>query len=188
MELNESTEVGSVMVGPADAHAPGSPHDLTVTTRVLPGGSPTKFKIADNAPLLQLLEDGARHLGIHLLPPPPLRPLDRLHNIGKHDEVGPAIGDLDQSVGVYLKEKGTTKDFGIELVLAFRVNTRWAVATSHEMTPKQILALPGIGLDYQQYTLYLPGSSAPLPLDKPIHLKRGDALEAQRDGKYGEGR
>ena len=87
-----------------------------------------------------------------------------------------------------MKGKGTTKDFGIELVLAFRVNTRWAVATSSDMTPKQILALPGIGLDYQQYTLYLPGSSDPLPLDKPIHLERGAALEAQRDGKYGEGR
>ncbi len=48
------------------------------------------------------------------------------------------------------------------------------------MTPKQILALPGVGLDYQQYTLYLPGSSDPLPLDKPIHLKRGEALEAER--------
>ncbi len=109
--------------GPADEHAPGGPHDLTVTARVLPGGSPTKFKIADNAPLLQLLEDGARHLGIQLLPPPPLRPLDRLHDIVKHDEVGPVIGDLDQSVGEYSKGKGTTKDFGIELVLAFRVNT-----------------------------------------------------------------
>ena len=39
------------------------------------------------------------------------------------------------------------------------------------MTPKEILALPAINLDYQQYTLYLPGSNDPLPLDKPIHAR-----------------
>ena len=188
MDLNESIEVGGGVAAPAVEPARGGPHDVTVTARLLPAGTPAKFKIADNAPLLQLLEEGAGQLGVQLLPPSHLRPLDRLHNIVKHHEVGPAIDDLDQAVGEYLQAKGTTKDFGIELVLAFRVNTRWAVAPSPDLTPKQILALPGIGLDYQQYTLYLPGSSDPLPLDKPIHLERGMALEAQRDGKYGEGR
>lgn len=75
--------------------------------------------------------------------------------------------------------------FGIELVLAFRVNVRWAVAPAPQMTPRQILALPAINLPYEQYTLYLPGSSDPLPLDTPITITRGEALEAQRDGKYG---
>lgn len=59
------------------------------------------------------------------------------------------------------------------------------MAPNPDMTPKEILSLPAINLDYRQYTLYLPGSNDPLPLDKPIHLKRGEALEAQRDGKYG---
>jgi hypothetical protein len=53
------------------------------------------------------------------------------------------------------------------------------------MTPKQILAPPAINLDYQQYTLHLPGSAQPLPLDNPITITRGMAFEAQRDGKYG---
>jgi hypothetical protein len=188
MELKESIEVGSAAGTPPDEHGRGGQRGVTVTARLLRTGAPARFEIADNAPLLQLLEEGAGHLGVGLLPPSPQRPLDRLHNIVKHDEVGPAIEDLDQTVGEYLKAKATTKDFGIELVLAFRVNTRWAVATSPDMTPRQILALPGIGLDYQQYTLYWPGSNDPLPLNKPIHLKRGEALEAQRDGKYGEDR
>ena len=70
-------------------------------------------------------------------------------------------------------------------MLAFRVNIRWAVATAPQMTPKQILALPAINLPFEQYTLYLSGSSDPLPLDTPITIRRGEVLEAQRDGKYG---
>ena len=53
------------------------------------------------------------------------------------------------------------------------------------MTPREILALPGIGLDHTQYTLYPPESARFLPLDDPITITRGMALEAQRDGKYG---
>jgi hypothetical protein len=124
-------------------------------------------------------------LHVRLLPPAPQNPLDLLHDLEKHGHVGPPITDLEQALAAYLKEKGTSPHFGIELVLAFRVNTRWAVAPKPDMTPKEILGLPAIGLDYQQYTLYLPGSNDPLPLDKPIHLTRGEALEAQRDGKYG---
>jgi hypothetical protein len=161
-------------------------HQVHVTVRLLPHGHEAKFHLPENAALLEVLEAGAKHLGVHLLPPAPERPLDQLHDLSHHHHVGPAIDNLDQPLGAYLKEKGTTPDFGIELVLAFRVNTRWAVAAKPEMTPKEVLALPAINLDYQQYTLYLPGSSDPLPLDKPIHLKRGEALEAQRDGKYGE--
>jgi hypothetical protein len=162
-------------------------HDVHVTARLLPQGHEAKFHLAANAPLLEVLEAGAKHLHVQLMPPAPERPLDQLHDLSHCGQVGPAIDNLDQDLAAYLKEKGTTAHFGIELVLAFRVNTRWAVATSPEMTPKQILALPAINLDYQQYTLYMPGSSDPLPLDKPIHLKRGEALEAQRDGKYGGG-
>ena len=160
-------------------------HDVQVTTRVLPAGAEAKFKLPENAALREVLEEGARRAGVELLPPAPLKPLDKLHNIVKHDEVGPAIDDLDQPLGPYLKEKGTTKDFGIELVLAFRVNTRWAVATKPQMSPREILALPGINLDPAQYTLYPPESATPLPLDEPVAITRGMAFEAQRDGKYG---
>jgi hypothetical protein len=82
-------------------------------------------------------------------------------------------------------DKDATRDFGIELTLAIRVNTRWDVATSESMTPREILALPQIALDFQQYTLYLPGSAEPLPLDAPVAITRGEVFEAQRDGKYG---
>ena len=163
-------------------------HHIHVTVRLLPDGLEAKFQLPENAALLEVLEEGAKHLHVQLLPPAPERPLDRLHDLSHHHHVGPAIDNLDQPLGTYLKEKGTTPHFGIELVLAFRVNTRWAVATKPDMTPKEILALPAINLDYQQYTLYMPGSNDPLPLDKPIHLKRGEALEAQRDGKYGQGK
>src|SRR5262245_43860024 len=189
MDLNEIRDGAAALdqLSPA-ADAAAGHHEVQVSTRVLPAGAEAKFKLPENAALREVLEEGARRAGVALLPPPPLKPLDRLHNLLKHDQVGPAIDDLDQPLGPYLKRKDTTNDFGIELVLAFRVNTRWAVAPRPQMTPKEILALPGINLDYQQYTLYRPGSSDRRPLDAPIHLKRGEALEAQRDGKYGGGR
>ena len=160
-------------------------HDVRVTTRLLPAGAESKFELAESAPLSEVLREGTLRAGVELLPPPPLAPLDRFHNILKGGEVGPPITDLSQPLGAFLKEKDATKHFGIELVLAIRVNTRWAIATGHHMTPREILALPGINLDPTQYTLYLPESAKPLPIDQPIHITRGEAFEAQRDGKYG---
>ncbi len=61
------------------------------------------------------------------------------------------------------------------------------MATAKEMTPQEILALPGINLKYEEYTLYPPDSDVPLPLDTPICIKRGMEFEAQPDGKYGKG-
>lgn len=184
MEVNNNACEGAAMAQPPEA-APALHRELHVTIRLLTGGREVSFKEPANAPLLEILLDGARHLGVTLLPPSPAAPLDRLHDFGRHGHVGPAIDDIGQALGAYLKEPGTTPDFGIELVLAFRVNTRWAVATAPQMTPKEILALPAINLPYQEYTLYLPGSNNPLPLNQPITLHRGEALEAQRDGKYG---
>jgi len=191
METKENQDGGNVLTHPVpvddamcDHH---HHHEEHVTTRLLPAGHEAKFDVPANAPLIEVLEVGAKRLGVHLLPPAPQKPLDQLHDISQHGHVGPPIHNLDQALGSYLKEKETTPHFGIELVLAFRVNVRWAVATKPEMTPKEILALPAINLDYQQYTLYLPESATPLPLDQPITLKRGEALEAQRDGKYGKG-
>jgi hypothetical protein len=193
MESNENPAVGGVPAHPDFAEGHSCAHqqhhrEVHVTTKLLPAGHEAKFSLPANAPLLEVLEEGAKRLHVHLLPPAPEKPLDQLHDLSHHGHEGPPIHNLDQALGAYLEEKETTPHFGIELVLAFRVNTRWAVATNPEMTPKEILALPAINLDYQQYTLYLPGSNDPLPLDKPIHLKRGEALEAQRDGKYGGGK
>lgn len=185
MNLEEKIEGGVAVQETPGELAAARPHEVTVTVRVLPTGTPVKFKVAETASLLQLTKEGAQQLGVTLLPPAPQPPLDRLHNLGKHDQPGPAIEDLQQPVGEYLKQKETTKDFGIELVLAFRVNTRWAVAPQSPMTPREVLALPAINLDHTQYTLYPPGSATPLPLDTPVTIERGMAFEAQRDGKYG---
>jgi hypothetical protein len=159
-------------------------HEVQITTRILPTGQDSKFKIAENASLLAVLEAGAEHGSVELLPPNDA-PLDKLHNIEKHGEIGPAIDDLEQTVGEYIKQPHTTHNFGLELVRAFRVNTRWDIATASTMTPRQILALPRINLDFQTYTLYRLGSADPLPLDTAIEIERGTALEAQPDGKYG---
>jgi hypothetical protein len=186
MELRERPEGAAAAAHSLPAEGAGVAHrEVEVTTRLLPAGAEARFKVPANAALLEVLEEGAKRLAVTLLPPAPLKPLDELHDIPRHGPVGPAIADLDQALGEYLKEKGATPDFGIKLVLAFRVNVRWAVATAAQLTPRQILALPAINLDYQQYTLYLPGSPKPLPLDQPITITRGEALEAQRDGKYG---
>lgn len=155
-----------------------------ITIRPLPDGPEKTLRLPASDTLLEVLQKGAHELGIELLPNS-TAPFDTLHNIKRREEVGPAIVDLDQQLGEYLKEKHTTHDFGIDFKLAFRVNTRWAVAPKSMMTPREILALPQINLDYQQYTLYRRGSSEPLPLDTALEVKRGDWFEAQKDGKYG---
>jgi len=159
--------------------------EIHVTTRILrPGTQENRFEIAESASLLEVMQEAARRASETLLPNEDA-PLDTFHNIQHHDDVRPAIDDLDQAVGEYVKEKHTTRDFAITLVLAFCVNTRWAVATAAQMSPREILALPSINLDFQSYTLYHQGSTEPLPLDTPLTIPRGLCLEAQRDGKYG---
>jgi hypothetical protein len=159
--------------------------EVQVRTEILtPGAEEFKFKLPETAPLLEVMQRGAALAHATLLPTGDA-PLDRLHNILKHDEVGPAIVDLDQAVGEFIRQPRTTKDFGIEIVLSFRVNTRWAVAPKPELSPREILALPEINLDHTQYSLYFPNSTDLLPLDTPIKIERGMAFEAQRDGRYG---
>jgi hypothetical protein len=167
-------------------HEPLHPHEEHVTTRVLPDGETAHLKLPTMASLLALLQEGADHAGVSLLPNRD-HPLDHLHNIEKHDHTGPVIDNLDQALGDFLKTPESTRNFGIELVLAFCVNTRWAVAPKTQMTPREILALPKINLDPTQYTLYREKSTDPLPLDQPIAITRGLRLEAQKDGRYGEG-
>ena len=158
------------------------PHELHLSVCVLPDGHKHSLKLPGTATLLDVMQEGASRAGESLLPTPE-QPLDRLHNIGKHHEVGPAIEDLGQPAAEYVSEPGHTDDFGIELVLAIRLNTQWQIAPQPSMSPREILQL--FGLDFQEYTLYRSLSADPLPLDTSISLARGDAFEAQRDGKYG---
>jgi hypothetical protein len=161
-------------------------HEVNVTACLLPGRTDEQtFKILESVPLVEIMRRWASATGHQLLPNPEA-PLDRLHNIVKHDEVGPAINDLQQPTGEYIKAPHTSHDFGVELVRAFRVNTRWWVAPKESMTPHEIL--DQAGLDYQEYTLYRPESPTPLPLDTALPITRGDIFEAQRDGKYGRQR
>lgn len=158
-------------------------HSDHVTTRILQPGSETfRFTMPESSALLEVLRAGAERAKVELLPSADA-PWDRLHDIPQHDEVGPAIEDLNQSLGDYLKEKHTTRDFGIELLRIFRVNNRWAIATAEMLTPRQILQL--VNLKYEEYTLYRENSADPLPLDTAIPVSRGQVFEAQRDGRYG---
>jgi hypothetical protein len=158
---------------------------VNVTTRVIDPPTPReRLRLDANTPLLEVLQEGAAAASVVLLPST-AEPLDLLHNFLQHDELGPPILDLEQPVGEFVRSPETTQHFGIELVLAFRVNNRWAVSPSVQQTPRQILALPSINLDPTEYTLYLPGSTEILPLDTPLTITRGMALEAQKDGKYG---
>jgi hypothetical protein len=140
-----------------------------------------KFKLPEDAILLQVLQEGANLASAALLPNPQ-DPLDRLHFIRNHDEIGPPI-DLQEELGNFLENEHGKHLFGIELVLSFRVNTRWAISQMPQLTPRQILEL--FGMNYQEYTLYGAGSTDPLPIDTPITIQRGMPFEAQRDGQYG---
>lgn len=147
-------------------------------------GHPTQtFRIGSDATLLEVMERAARLAGVALLPPRH-QTFDMLHAM-HGEQVGPVIEDLDPSLIDYLHHAGHQPHFTIELVRAFHVNTRWDVAPKEMMSPREILTLPRIHLDYTQYTLYLPESTAELALDTPIKVERGTDLEAQADGKYG---
>jgi hypothetical protein len=143
------------------------------------------FHISRDARLLEVLDEGARKLGVHLLPNP-AEPLDRLHGVYENHEIGPPL-ELSLTLVEFLKENPRTHHFAVELVLAIRVNTRWRVAPEKDMTPRAILALADLSSD--EYSLYFPPDSVdPLPPDTPVELRRGERFEAQRDGKYGAGR
>jgi hypothetical protein len=142
------------------------------------------FKMALVSTLLEVLEKSAKELGVQLLPNSD-KPLDRLHGIYAHERVGESL-DLEITLAQFLEVKPMTHLFGVELVRAIRVNTRWLIAPEERMTPKSILALAG--LSWEEYSLYTPPESTqPLPPDSDIPLSRGELFEAQRDGKYGSG-
>src|SRR5207249_457197 len=115
--VNTAATNNTAVQGESQEQASHHHHRFHVTVRLLPAGPEAKFQLPENAALLEVLEEGAKHLHLDLLPPAPERPLDRLHVLSHHHHVGPAIDNLDQPLGTYLKEKGTTPHFGIELVL-----------------------------------------------------------------------
>jgi hypothetical protein len=132
--------------------------------------------------MLEILVEGAEKLRVPLLPSAE-NPLDRLHKI-HGNQVGEAL-NLELVLEDLLEQEPGIHRFGIELVLAIQINTRWRIASESRMSPKDILTLAD--LPWQEYSLYFPCDSVePMPPDTPIELQRGYRFEAQRDGKYGE--
>jgi len=140
-----------------------------------------RARLADT--LLDVMRDGARELGEEILPPHSDVPLDLLRSKrhGSHDWSLP-ITELERPLWVHLVYGGT-RHFAIEYRLAIRINTKWGVAESDHMTPRQLLT--SFGFDPNDYSLYQGNSTEPFPPDTPLHLKRGEHFEAQKDGRYG---
>ncbi len=154
--------------------------------RLLPDGATARIRAHLSDPLLTLMRQGATTLEVDLLPPgADARPLDLLRWRQPDGSYSAAIDNLDQALWSLLRTHRGPRRFGIELVRAFSVNTRWAVAMAPAMAPREILALPQINLPFQEYSLYRPGGTRELPLDEQIPIIRGDHFEAVRDGKYG---
>jgi hypothetical protein len=147
-----------------------------------PDHEPRHFQVKLNSILLEVLDEAARRLDVKLLPNTHA-PLDQLRGVYEHHRIGEPL-DLNMSVEEFLRQEDKTRHFGIELVLAIEINTRWRVAPEKEMTPKAILTLAS--LSWEHYSLYYPADSVdPLPPEVPVKLHRGQRFEAQRDGKYG---
>jgi hypothetical protein len=146
-------------------------------------GTRRHFHAERHATLLEVFELSAKELQAELLPPRPATPLDRFRGI-YDGSIGEPL-DLSITLGEFLEERPSTHHFAVELVLAIRVNTRWRVAPTAEMTPVAILTLFGLSSD--EYSLYRPHEHEPLPPNAPVRLHRGEGFEAQKDGRYGGG-
>jgi hypothetical protein len=169
-----------------DADVMTSRGTVSLEVRLLPDGASARLRAHLSDTLLTIMRQGAGELRVELLPPGvDRRPLDLLRWRQPDGSYSAAIEDLDQALWTFLRAHRGPRRFGIELVRAFSVNTRWAVATVPTMSPREILALPEVNLSFQEYSLYRPGSARELPLDERIPITRGDHFEAVRDGKYG---
>ena len=89
--------------------------------------------------MLEILDEGARKLGVKLLPDPQA-PLDVLRAVYRDHEAGAPL-NLDLTLAEFLKQEPVTHHFAVDLVLAIQINTRWRVAPKEDMTPKAILEL-----------------------------------------------
>lgn len=156
---------------------------VQVGFREFPDGHEVKFKASLTDTLREVFERGAKALGETLLPPGSDEPLDRLRTRKRHGNGwSDPISKLERPLWLALAE-GITRHFGVEYVLAVKINTKWGVAPSASMTPRELLT--SFGLDPSQYSLYRPDGIDPLPADTPLSLKREDMFEAQKDGRYG---
>ncbi len=150
---------------------------------MLPNGEFRAMKVQMDIIMRELMSKIAKEFGEKLLPPPPMVPLDRLFCYGRHNELVGPITDLSMTLGRALLQYRCKRKFGLELVRSIKVNATWKVAPEEIMTPSEILDL--FGMDYKEYTIYLPDSQDPLPLHVGLNIKRGECFEAIKDGRYG---
>ena len=185
--LNTAEIAGTRAENQVAETAADHPHEVEVIVHIHDDGGtiPQEFKVSRHATLFEMMKEAVRLAGLALLPPGE-RPFDRLYQ-GDDTSTG-ELSDLDETVAERIRDGFGPPHFLLNLARTFRVNNRWAVATSPDMTPREVLALPDISLDYQEFTLYPPDSDNPLALDTPIRIKRGADFDAHRDGKYGRGR
>jgi hypothetical protein len=157
---------------------------VRMSARIYPNGAESHFHAHLGDTLLEIFEKAALALNKALLPPAPAKPLDFLH-LRRDGSWSEPVVDLDLPLWKALAD-GFSRHVGVEYRLVVRINTKWAVPTSQEITPR--LLLTEVGFDPAQFSLYKPHSNVPLPPDTPMKLERGEHFEAQKDGRYGGGR
>ena len=157
---------------------------IPIKARILPEGEFHVIRVKLTDTLRQLMASIAAEFQIVILPPEPLDPYDQLFCYGRHDDLIGPLTDLSLPLWRLLVQYHCKRKFGLKLITSFKVNTTWLIAPKDQMTPREILAL--CGMDYTQFTLYLPDSADPLPLDETRTINRGDCFEAIKDGRYGE--
>jgi hypothetical protein len=131
---------------------------------------------------MRVYEKAAGALQELLLPLQPAVPLDLLLYQTRDGEWHPPISSLDMPLWEALAE-GMTRHLGIDYQLVIRINAKWGVAKAEQMTPRELLS--EFGFDPAQFSLYMHDSNDLLPPDTPLHLRRGEHFEAQKDGRYG---
>jgi hypothetical protein len=154
---------------------------VVLSIRELPDGEVKHFRAALTDTLLEVFEKGARVLGGPLLPPG-TTPLDELHCRERRGDWSAALIDLDRPLWLALTQE-CTRNLGIAYVLAVKINVKWAIASSANITPRVLLT--EFGFDPAHFSLYKPDSNTPLNPDETINICRGDTFEAQKDGRYG---
>lgn len=156
---------------------------IPVKISLLPVGEFRVIRVPIDITIGELMAKIAKEFDKKLLPPAPLAPFDRIFSYDKQNNLIGPITDLSMPLVRALVQYHCKKKFSLELVRSIKVNSTWKVAPKDIMTPGEILDL--FGMDYTQYTIYLPDSQDPLPLHVGLNIERGDCFEAIKDGKYG---
>ncbi len=156
---------------------------ISIKARILPDGEFRVIRVKLSDTLIQVMTKVSEEFQVTLLPPSPSEPYDQLFCYNRNDQLIGPLTELSTPIWKILIQYHCKRKFGLKLMTSFKVNATWKVAPKNEMTPREILDL--FGMDYTQYTLYLPNSSDPLPLDESRTIVRGECFEAIKDGRYG---